>query len=150
MTKTSKSAANVKTEPDHIIEFAIFDTPGFGQVPIIIRPEDDAWSDTLRKLTELQVDKWRSSYCNPEIMDGRGWFLTVRSTELKIKSSGSNDYPPNFDEIRKVMEATQMCASMTRRTSRGISTAHRRAPTRNGFSRCRAPQKRGRVLSSSV
>ena len=69
MTKTSKSAANVKTAPNHIIEFVIFDTPGFGPVPIIIRPEDDAWSDTVKKLAELQVNKWRSSYCDPEIMD---------------------------------------------------------------------------------
>lgn len=108
MTKTSKSAAYVKTAPDHIIEFAIFDTPGFGPVPIIIRPEDDAWSDTVKKLAELQVNKWRSSYCNPEIMDGQGWYLTVRSPELKKKSSGDNDYPPNFDEVRKVIETTQM------------------------------------------
>jgi len=104
MTKTSKPAAKAKTAPDQIIEFAIFDTPGFLAFPIIINPEDITWSETIKKLAELQVNKWRSSYCNPEIMDGRGWYLTVRSTDLKIKSSGSNAYPPNFDAVREMVE----------------------------------------------
>jgi hypothetical protein len=104
MTKTSKPAAKAKTGLDHIIEFAVFRTPGFPPVPTIIKPEDDAWSETINKLADLQVNKWRSSYCNPEIMDGRGWYLNVRSTELKIKSSGSNAYPPNFDAVREIVE----------------------------------------------
>jgi hypothetical protein len=104
MTKTLKSAAKAKTGRDHIIEFAVFITPGFPPVPTIIRPEDDIWSDTLKKLVDLQVNKWKSSYCNPKIMDGSGWDLTIRSTELKKKSSGSNAYPPNFDAVREIVE----------------------------------------------
>jgi hypothetical protein len=49
MTKTSKPAVKAKTAPDHIIEFAVFRTPGVPPVPAIIRPEDYAWSDTLKK-----------------------------------------------------------------------------------------------------
>jgi hypothetical protein len=105
MTKISKPAAKAKTGLDHIIEFAIFDTPEYLPVPIILKSKDDAWSETINKLAELQVNKWRSSYCNLEIMDGRGCYLNVRSTELKIKSSGSNAYPPNFDAVREIVES---------------------------------------------
>jgi hypothetical protein len=34
----------------------------------------------------------------------------VRSTELKIKSSGLNAYPPNFDEVREAIESTMAAA----------------------------------------
>jgi YgiT-type zinc finger domain-containing protein len=117
MTKTSNPVAKANTKPDQIIEFAIFDTPGFGPVPIIIRPEDDAWSDTVKKLAELQVNKWRSSYCDPEIMDGQGWYLTIRSPELKKKSSGSNDFPPNFDAVREIIEHAAATAPAKLKTS---------------------------------
>lgn len=108
MTTTSQSATKTKTGPNHIIEFAVFETPGLPPVPIVLTPKDDAWSGTLKKLAELHVNRWRSSYINPEIMDGCDWFLTVRSPELKKKSSGSNAYPPNFDEVRTLIEDTQM------------------------------------------
>lgn len=129
MTKTSKPAA--KAGPNHIIEFAIFDTPGFPPVPFILIPEDDAWSDTIDKLVELQVNKWRSSYCNPEITDGRGWNLTVRATELKIKSSGSNAYPSNFDAVREIIEnaastaAAQVKASYSRKPRKCPRCGHK-------------------------
>jgi hypothetical protein len=48
-SEMTKPAVKAKTAPDHIIEFAVFRTPGFPPVPTIIRPKDDAWSDTLKK-----------------------------------------------------------------------------------------------------
>ncbi len=104
MTKRSKPPAKAIKELEKILEFAIYETRGFAPLPIILKAEDDAWSDTINKLVEMQVNRWRRSYRNPDIMDGCEWYLTVRSIELNIKSSGSNAYPPNFDCVREIIE----------------------------------------------
>lgn len=104
MTMTSKPAVKTKYSSNQIIEFAIFDTPGPPPNPITITPKDAAWSDTIKKLIELCVNKWDADYFDPDICDGCSWHLTVRSTEIKVKSSGLNAYPSNFDTVREILE----------------------------------------------
>jgi hypothetical protein len=102
MTKSSKPTR--KSELDNIIEFELFHQPGPPPAPVIIKPECDGWSDIINKLRDLQVDRWDARYSDPFIMDGSSWSLIVRSAGLKIKSSGLNAYPPNFDAVNEFIE----------------------------------------------
>ena len=104
------------TQPQ-IIKFETFDMPGPLPEPIVLTYRSNGWSDIIRKLTDLQVDKWDAEYCDPSIMDGSGWSLIVRSAELNIQSEGSNAYPPNFDAVREIIERGAASAPAQIRTN---------------------------------
>lgn len=87
-----------------MIVFDTYDMPGPPPEPITLTPEDDEWASVLSKLEELGVKEWKAKYSDPSVLDGNGWSLVVRSTELNRKSSGMNAYPPNFDAVREVIE----------------------------------------------
>ncbi|MCE8525781.1 hypothetical protein KBY23_10955 [Ruegeria pomeroyi] len=100
-----------------IIRFETFDMPGPPPVPIVLTYKNQGWADVIRRLADLQVDKWDGEYFDPSIMDGSGWSLTVRSPRLNTHSEGLNAYPPNFDAVRDIIERAATNAPAQKRTS---------------------------------
>ena len=90
--------------------------PGPLPVPIILTSKNKYWTDVIRNLLDLGVDKWAAEYCDPAIMDGSGWSLFVRSFALNTQSEGSNAYPPNFDAVRDIIERAAANAPTPKQT----------------------------------
>jgi hypothetical protein len=71
--------------------FVIKDNPGY-----------NAMVDYLSTL------KWKAKYINEKILDGTDWGLTMVTDSFTLKSSGSNDYPPEFPEFLKLLNKITM------------------------------------------
>lgn len=112
---------------NQVIKFETFEMPGPPSEPIILTPENDNWSEIIRKLADLQVDKWEADYSDPSVLDGVGWSLTVRATEFNIQSSGLNAYPPKFGAVKKVIEESFVASRAQMQTSRS-KASYRRKP----------------------
>lgn len=78
--------------------------PGPPPKSVTLTSGHDKWRDIICQLVVLGVGEWKAGYHDPCIMDGSGWSLVVRSTELNRKSAGMNAHPPNFDAVREVIE----------------------------------------------
>ena len=59
------------------------------------------WQNLIDKLVDqLYVNEWEEKYVNPHIVDGTQWGLTIKEGDVPIiKSYGSNDYPPYWEEM---------------------------------------------------
>ena len=67
--------------------------------PQSIHPSDDQWNRFWSFMQEC--DGWAERYEDPDILDGTSWLVQVENGELSIWSSGSNDYPENFQTFLK-------------------------------------------------
>ncbi len=63
----------------------------------------DAWQTLIKDFAKAGVPKWKEHYENPHIMDGTSWHLYLIAGDLKINSSGSNDYPKGFERMMKAV-----------------------------------------------
>ena len=62
------------------------------------------WDRILNKLyNEMYLHEWKKNYENPEIVDGTSWELVVTMTNRRKRTySGINDYPPYWNEFKKI------------------------------------------------
>ena len=66
-----------------------------------IIPKEEEWGLFLKTLDELNIWGWKKNYYNPDVMDGCGFTLSVVTNKNKVRTEGTNDFPPNyFDFIR--------------------------------------------------
>ena len=59
----------------------------------------------IAALKELNLDRWKYSYSNPDILDGTQWSVSIEFPEDHIvRFGGSNAFPKTFFKFLKVME----------------------------------------------
>lgn len=51
------------------------------------------WRIFWHTLNHVGVWRWNQDYCDPTILDGTSWHLSIKYRGKEIKSSGSNAYP---------------------------------------------------------
>lgn len=61
----------------------------------LIVPSQRKWQNFYKKLAEAKVDKWKRYFNDPDILDGTQWEFRLKTADLKIKTGGSNAYPPD-------------------------------------------------------
>ena len=86
--------------------FEIDVLPGFGDLEGGLHREMtyEEWKKVLDRLyCKLYLHEWKKSFCDPHIMDGEQWELSIKLTEgRKRRYSGSNAFPPYWRELRSV------------------------------------------------
>jgi hypothetical protein len=56
-------------------------------------------------VNDLKIFDWKKNYYNNNILDGEQWEIEITLiSKRKIKIYGSNEYPENFDELRKKLD----------------------------------------------
>lgn len=71
-----------------------------------IMPTETRWKAFRRKLDKMDVWSWRKHYKSElMIMDGTQWDLQLSYPDRVIRSSGSNEYPENFDAFLRAVRA---------------------------------------------
>ena len=72
-----------------------------------VNPSPHAWREFFKTLDQIDIWRWKSRYENPGIMDGSSWKVTIELENRKLVSSGSNNFPDNFDilseSVRKLL-----------------------------------------------
>ena len=65
------------------------------------------WENLVEKLYEkIRIHEWKRRYKDPDILDGTQWSLMVfMKDEREACISGSNSYPPNFNELLRAFRA---------------------------------------------
>lgn len=63
--------------------------------------QNEFWKDLLQFLHTCQWDEKYESY----VLDGTQWELKIKGDGIKIKSYGSNNYPPDFQEFLSRLNA---------------------------------------------
>jgi len=66
---------------------------------VLCSPTQEEWDIFLKALNTHNVWNWEEYYMNPDILDGTQWSLEIKAGSLKVKSGGSNEYPPEFDGL---------------------------------------------------
>ena len=74
-------------------------TRGFQYKEVLCSPTQEEWDIFLKALNTHNVWNWEEYYMNPDILDGTQWSLEIKAGSLKVKSGGSNEYPPEFDGL---------------------------------------------------
>lgn len=66
-------------------------------------------AEFLDGIRALHIGEWRTSYMNPDILDGTQWELTIEFSDghKPFKTGGSNAYPYNFDELKELLGVDQ-------------------------------------------
>ena len=64
-----------------------------GEMLVMLSPRE--WQNFYKKLAAAKVDKWKRYYSDPDILDGTQWEFRLKTADLKIKTGGSNAYPPD-------------------------------------------------------
>jgi hypothetical protein len=63
------------------------------------------WDIFTDKIFTEKIHKWKESYYNIDVQDGEEWELQMEFSDLSsFVSSGSNEYPNNWDEFIKVID----------------------------------------------
>lgn len=71
-----------------------------------IIPTEARWKAFRSKLDKMDVWSWRKRYKSKFIiLDGTQWDLELRYPDRVIRSSGSNEYPENFDAFLRAVRA---------------------------------------------
>ena len=62
------------------------------------------WERILNKLyNEMYLHEWKKRYEDPEVVDGTSWELVVTMTNRRKRTyNGINDYPPYWNEFKKI------------------------------------------------
>ena len=81
----------VRLAPDETLEYS--DIPSHGNRARIKVPPD-RWEAFRRHLDAAKVWSWRPEYIDLAVADGKGWSLQIAYPDRRIRSSGSNAYPP--------------------------------------------------------
>lgn len=59
----------------------------------------------LAAIRALHIEEWETKYLDDTVLDGMEWDLILYFADGRksIKISGSNAYPPHFDDLRQLM-----------------------------------------------
>lgn len=59
----------------------------------------------LDGIRNLHIGEWRTSYMNPDVLDGTQWDLTIEFSDghKPFKTGGSNAFPYNFDALEELL-----------------------------------------------
>ena len=62
------------------------------------------WQKIVNTLySQLYLHEWKKSFVDPCVLDGTQWSLDISLTNKRKRSySGSNDYPPYWNELLKI------------------------------------------------
>ena len=84
------------------VEHSIIPKPS--NLPIVLDYPCDK-EKFLDGIRELHMGEWRTSYMNPDVLDGTQWELTIEFSDghKPFKTSGSNAYPYNFDALQELL-----------------------------------------------
>ncbi len=66
---------------------------------VLCSPTQEEWDIFLHALKTHNVWNWEADYFDPHMDDGTQWSLEIKAGSLKVKSEGSNEYPPEFDGL---------------------------------------------------
>ena len=66
---------------------------------VLCSPTQEEWDIFLKALNTHNVWNWEEDYFDPHMEDGTQWSLKIKAGSLKVKSGGSNEYPPEFDGL---------------------------------------------------
>ncbi|SCY24468.1 hypothetical protein SAMN03080606_01112 [Alkaliphilus peptidifermentans DSM 18978] len=65
----------------------------------------EQWITFTEEIAALDVSCWRDSYYENNICDGTQWHLIIKfPNREKISKNGSNDYPPYWNGLIKIMK----------------------------------------------
>ena len=62
---------------------------------ILVMPSHRKWQNFYKKVAAAKADTWERYYNEPGILDGTQWEFRLKAANLKIKTGGSNAYPPD-------------------------------------------------------
>ncbi len=72
----------------------------------VVDPTPEAWGAFLRAVEEAGLWSWAPRYASPGlIMDGTHWSIELEVGERRVVSSGSNAYPPGFEQVTRAVSA---------------------------------------------
>lgn len=78
------------------------------QVEVAVSVENNP--DFAALIAYLHTRRWKSEYINAAVIDGTHWELAFVANNTRLSSSGSNQYPPGFFKVlrllNKVMHST--------------------------------------------
>ena len=69
-----------------------------------IKPKEEEWDLFFKTLNELNVWNWKENYCDPDVMDGWSFTLSIVTNKNKVRTEGSNDFPPNYFDFIKAFK----------------------------------------------
>ena len=70
----------------------------------IVGLNDKKFDALLDKIKENNIDRWDKEYVDNTILDGENWKLNINTKDIKLKSSGINAYPKNYDTFLNLLE----------------------------------------------
>ena len=65
---------------------------------------DEKFDALLDKIKENYIDRWDKEYVDNNVLDGESWELEINTKDIKLKSSGMNAYPDNYDTFLYLLE----------------------------------------------
>jgi len=66
---------------------------------------EEQWMPFVEEIASLEVECWKDKYYDNDICDGTQWELTIMFQNTnKIKKSGSNEYPPYWKKLIKILK----------------------------------------------
>ena len=75
-------------------------TADYGAGIRLLAPVDAVdWSPLRRSLVRAGVNKWKSKYVTPGVLDGTHWAAHVEAPRFFVKSYGHESYPPRFGTL---------------------------------------------------
>lgn len=76
------------------------------EVAPIVKEFSSAKTDFLDAFASLHIGEWKSEYKNCGVLDGSFWSLEIRfnNGHKKVRKTGSNAFPYNFDDFCKLMQ----------------------------------------------
>ena len=64
----------------------------------------EQWNAFLDDLNSLDLSCWKDKYVDDHVLDGTQWSLEISfSDDSKFSIEGSNDYPPYWNKLLKIM-----------------------------------------------
>lgn len=77
-----------------------------------VNPTPQQWKSFWKKLDRIHFWKWPESF-GVNAMDGRWWSVSVNLSGKKLKSEGTNAYPPDGKSIDPSREFRQFCRAVS-------------------------------------
>jgi len=62
-----------------------------------LSPTPDDWCEFVYTLRRIRVDCWHRKYEAIDVHDGTKWHVYLAADDVRISSSGSDEYPEEFE-----------------------------------------------------
>ena len=69
-----------------------------------LAPSRAAWQAFWKEIDAINVWKWDKEYIDKKVVDGQSWNLHFERGSKKVRSEGSNRFPPQFERYEKALE----------------------------------------------